>query len=243
MRQEYSADCRVKLAGGTLWIYVPVQDLFEKSKKPEKVKEKFAIEENKSVLRDGVFKVNYLVKPIPEQEKIQEYGFNKTEMEKINHAWEVLRRIIFSMDSAERDQIKFYVIIGADTKKGLMLSETIYYKDMLKVLYRFISPDEYHHRIIIDTRIAPAIINDRLGLSIDYRDISLPEFICDQIQHRINLKFQKPEVSHGADVDKEVVKTMIETLAIYEFDNFRTAELMNLYTNKKTVMTQKELKK
>ena len=243
MRQEYSADCRVKLVGGTLWVYVPVQDLFEKSEKPEKVKEKFEIQENKSALRSGVLHVSYLVRPIPEQEKLQEYGFNKKEMEKINHAWEVLRRIVFSMDRAERDQIQFYCIIGADVKNGLQLSETIYYKDMLKVLYRFISPDEYHHRIIVDTKLSPAIIGDRLGLSVDYRDIAMSQFLCDQIEHRVNMKFQKPEVSHSADVDKEVIKTIIDTLRIYEFDNFRSAELFNLFTNKKTLISQRALRR
>jgi hypothetical protein len=243
MKQEYSIDCRVKLAGGTLWVYVPVQDLFEKSQKPERVKEQFEIQENKSALRSGVFHVSYLIRPIPEQEKLQEYGFNKKEMEKINHSWEVLRRIVFSMDRGERDQIQFYCIIGADIKNGLQLSETIYYKDMLKVLYRFISPDEYHHRIIVDTRLSPAIIGDRLGLSVDYRDISLFQFLCDQIEHRVNLKFQKPEVSHGADIDKEIIKTIKDTLRIYEFDNFRSAELFNLFTNKRTVISQRALRR
>jgi len=47
----------------------------------------------------------------------------------------------------------------------------------------------------------------------------LEEFIADQIQNRIKLKFQKPEVPANADIDKEVLKIVNYTLAAYQFKN------------------------
>lgn len=235
LKEEYQTEARARLVGGTIWIYVPVENLFEKTtgKDPDdKVKERFDVQENESLLRDELLSVSYLVKPIvPEREKDQGYKLNKKAMEKINHAWEVMRRIAFSMKPAERDEIKFYVLMAGDVINGFELRETIYYKDLIKVLYRAISPGEYHHRVAVKSGIRPEIIGDTKGERINFTEMKMEAFLCSQIEHRIGLKFQKPEVEQNADIDREIRKIVVETLKIYEFSNFRVAELTNLLTN------------
>jgi len=66
----------------------------------------------------------------------------------------------------------------------------------------------------------------------------LEEFLADQIQNRIKLKFQKPEVETGVDIDKEVLKIVTYTLAAYQFKDFSLVELANLATGEKVILNQ-----
>jgi hypothetical protein len=159
------------------------------------------------------------------------YKLNKKAMEKINHAWDVMRRVVFSMDRKERDEVKFYVLLAADTSNGLQIQETIYYLDLIKVLYRAISPGEYHHRVAVKSGLRPELIGDAEGKNIKFFDVKFRDFVCNQIEHRVGLKFQKPEVAQSADLDKEIKKSVLEVLSIYSFTDFSVAELTNLMTN------------
>lgn len=237
LRDEYKMKARSRLVGGALWVYVPVDELFERTKgndPADKIRERFEIQENESVLREGLLRVSYLVKPIvPEREKDQGYKISKKAMEKINNAWEVVRRVLFSMSARDREQVQFYVLMAADVSNGLEIRETIYYKDLIKVLYRVISPGEYHHRVAVKSGLRPEVIGDWEGNSVKYADVKFKDFLCNQIEHRVGLKFQKPEVEQSADADKEVRKVVLEVLTIYGFTDFTVAELTNLLTNSK----------
>ena len=66
----------------------------------------------------------------------------------------------------------------------------------------------------------------------------MEEFIADQIQNRIKMKFQKPEVEANVDIDKEVLKIITYTLGAYHFKDFTLAEIANLATGKKIILNQ-----
>jgi len=235
---EYKLDIKAKLIGHTLWVYVPVEGLIEKSDKPEKYVEKFNIELNESEFADEILKLRYSIKPIPEQEKYQEYKYNKKILEDINNVWKVLRRVIFSMKCTKEEEPKFYSLIIADINTGIQIKELLYYLDLKKVSYGYISWDEYQHRSIMDQNISPELIGDKEGLHINYKDITLEEFLLVQIQHRIKLKFQKPEVNKNADIDKEIIKIIEYTIKTYDFKDFSAVELNNLLNNSRIILNQ-----
>lgn len=241
-KNEYNIDVKVKLAGSTLWIYLPVEDMLVKSDKPEKYLERFAVEDNKADFKSGVLKVEYIIKTVPEKERIQEYTYNKAVSEKINNVWKVLRRVLFSLKrSKEESEPQFFCLVIADTKNGFATKETFYYLDLKKVSYEFISWTEYQHRVIEESDISPGAIGDKEGLHLNYRDITLKEFVAGQIQHRIKLKFQKPEVDKNTDIDKEILKVIIHTVKTYNLRDFSYAELNNLLTNNKTILNRAAL--
>jgi len=241
-KKEYKLDTKVTVAGSTLWIYLPVEDMISKSEKAEKYVERFEIDANKDEFIDGSLKLEYLIKNIPEKEKSQSYTYEKRASEKMNNVWKVLRRVLFSMDrSQEGNELKLFCLVTADIKNGFETRQIFYYQDLKKVSYGMISWNEYQHRTVDETYVSPKIIGDKDGLHLTYKDITLGEFIAGQIKHRINLKFQKPEVGKNADIDKEILKIVIYTIKTYNFRDFATAEFNNLLTQNRITLDRQEV--
>jgi hypothetical protein len=241
LQNEYKLKAKARLVGQTFWLYLPLEDIFEQAKKPEKVVERFEIQENDNDFKNNRLRLNYLIKTVPEREKSQGVAFKKVALEKITNAVLAMRRVIFSLGPKDRNAVKFYCLIASDIKNGYVIKELFYYEDLKKVTYDFISVDEYRHRVIVDSGQSLRIIGDREGRNIAYSNITLKDFVAGQIIHRINLKFQKPEVKANADIDKEITKIVVETLNIYKVENVSAAELNNMVSKKKTVLSEQEI--
>ena len=185
--------------------------------------------------------MNYLVRPTTEKEKQQEMALDKSVNEKIFNVLQVIRRVLFSMGNSKKDTPQFFCIVTADIKNGFEIKQVFYFLDLKKLSYSFISQTEYQHRIVQDTAISAAIIGDRAGSHLNYQDITLKDFLADQIQGRIKLKFQKPEVAANVDIDKEVLKIATYTLDAYQFKDFSLLEMNNLATGKTITLNQTAL--
>jgi len=238
-KKEYKLDLVTKVVGNTLWVYMPLENLISKPAKPEKYTERFLLEEQRNSLNEKILKVNYLVKPVPEKEKQQEMAMDKTVNEKIFNVLQVIRRVLFSMDNSKKDIPLFFCIVTADIVNGFEIKQVFHLMDLKKLSYGLMSQTEYQHRIVQDTAMSPLIIADKEGNHLDYRELTLEEFIADQIQGRIRLKFQKPEVERSADIDKEILKIIANTLKAYEFTDYNLIETMNLATGLKNIFDQK----
>jgi len=232
-KNEYKLDVKAKLVGSTLWIYLPVENMLVRSDEKEKYTEKFEVKDNKAEFSGQALKIDFLIRPIKEKEVSQEYKYNKEVVEKMGNVWKVLRRVVFSLERKHTPEPKFYCLVTADINLGFEIRELIYYLDLKKVSYEFISWGEYQHRSIQDSNADVQIINDREGNHLEYKDFTMPEFITRQIQYRIKLKFSKPEVEGNADIDKEVIKIIAYVLDIYGFRDIEEAQLHNLATNNK----------
>lgn len=232
LQQEYEVPAVVKRVGGSLWIYLPLPVLFEKSDKPEDIVQNFAILRNDKSLSDGKLTLDYSIRKTGPNKKQQDMRMNRESAETINHAWEAVRRVLFSMDRKEAAEISFLTIVAGDIKMGLEISQTFYCEDIKKVTYRYISPGEYQRRASFGSSISPEIIGDTQGNHVDFRDIRMDDFIADQIQYRINLKFQETGISPEADIDKEIEKIVFNTVGIYGFPVFSSVELNNLETKR-----------
>ncbi|MDD5561584.1 MAG: hypothetical protein PHT50_05595 [Candidatus Omnitrophica bacterium] len=238
-KKEYQLDIVTKLAGRTFWVYLPLENIIIKSDKPEKYIERFLVEDKKNWFNQRILEISYSVKPVPETEKQQEMTLDKSVNTKIFNVLQVIRRVFFSMDNREETKSPiFFCIVTADIANGFELTQVFYYMDLKKLSYGFISQTEYQHRIVQDTGVSAQIIGDREGEHLVYRDITLDEFLADQIQGRIRMKFQKPEVGKNADIDREVLKIVSLTLNTYAFKNFNLVEMTNLVTGAKTILNR-----
>jgi hypothetical protein len=237
-KKEYKLNLTTKLAGQTLWVYMPLEEIVSKPEKPEKYTERFLIEEKKNTLSDGILRVNYSIKPIAEKEVQQEMALNKEVNEKIFNILQVIRRVLFSTDRSKIDNPLFFCIVTADIKNGFELKQTFHLADLKKLSYGFISQTEYQHRIVQDTAVSSLIIDDATGTHLDYQNITLEDFVVNQIQNRIRIKFQKPEVEKNANIGKEILKIVNYTLNAYNFRDFTTLEMIDLLNAKKTIFNR-----
>ncbi|MGD0336967.1 MAG: hypothetical protein ABSB18_07740 [Candidatus Omnitrophota bacterium] len=238
-KKEYKLDVKVKTVGKTLWLYMPKQDILEKTK--EKYTDKFEIESNEAVFEKGRLQIKYSIKAIPDTDKIQEYKYTKSVLENVSNAWKVIRRVVFSMENSQEDQPHFFCLIAADTVNGIELRQIFYYLDMKRIFYGLMSWEEYSHREIQHTKVDSNITGDEEGRHVDYHGISMEEFLADQIQQRIKVKFQKPEVGKNADIDKEIVKVVAYTIKNYGMKDFSFAELDNLIGGGKIILNRAAL--
>ena len=237
-RKEYQLNLITKLVGQTLWVYMPLEDIITKPQKPEKYIERFLVEDKKNSLSEGILKVSYSIKPVEEKELKQEMALDKAVNEKIFNVLQVIRRVLFSTDHSKINNPLFFCIVTADIKNGFEIKQVFHLSDLKKLSYGFISQTEYQHRIIQDSTISALIIGDSQGTHLDYQNITLEDFIANQIQNRIKIKFQKPEVEKNADIDKEVLKIVTYTIDAYNFRNFYLLEMIDLLNAKKTILNR-----
>jgi len=237
-KKEYQLNLVTKLTGQTLWVYMPLEDIITKSDKPEKYMERFLVEDNKSSLAEGILKTSYAIKPIPEKETQQEMSLDKKVNEKIFNILQVVRRVLFSTDNSKTNSPLFFCIVTADIKNGLEIKQIFHLSDLIKLSYGFISQTEYQHRIVQETLASALITGDTEGTHVDYRNITLEDFITGQIQGRIRIKFQKPEVEKNVDIDKEILKIITYTANAYNFRDFSSLEMINLVSAKKTTLNR-----
>ncbi|OGX19030.1 MAG: hypothetical protein A3K83_00545 [Omnitrophica WOR_2 bacterium RBG_13_44_8b] len=240
-KKEYKIDVTVRREGSTLWVYMPLEDMIVTLDKPEKYTETFSIEENAGGFKDGWFNFQYNIKPVPQEEKLQNVSLDKKVMEKINSVLKVLRRVLFSMEKLKKGEPQFICIIAADTKNGLILKNTFYFKDFKKFLYGFISLTEYQHRAIDEVDKTSAVIQDKEGVNLTYHDFGMEEFSSLQILHRIKLKFQRPEVDKNVDIDKEIIKVVTHVIKTYELKDFSAVGINNLLTQNRVTLSRQAI--
>lgn len=239
--KEYKIEVQAKLFGKTLWIYLPLEDLLQKTDKPEKYTEAFTVDQNKAAFTNDVLSVDYLIKSVPEQEKTQEYKYDKAAIEKISNVWKTVRRVVFSMERSNGDEPEFYCLVTSDIKNGFETKEFFYYLDMIKVSYDFISWTEYQHRSVQETEASADIIADKEGKHLVYRDMTMQEFAAAQVEHRIKMKFGKPEVQKNADIDREVIKIIAYVAKIYDLKDLNGVVLYNGDTKNRVILNRPAL--
>ena len=237
-KKEYKLQLTTKLVGQTLWVYIPLENIITKPQNPEKYIERFLVEDKKNTLSEGILRVSYSIKPVAEKEVKQEMSLDKKVNEKIFNVLQVIRRVLFSTDNSKTNNPLFFCIVTADIKNGFQIKQIFHLLDLKKISYGFISQTEYQHRIVQDTLVSALIIGDSQGTHLDYQNITLEDFIASQIQNRIRIKFQKPEVEKNVDIDKEVLKIVSYTVDAYNFRNFTLLEMVNLLNARKTIFNR-----
>ncbi len=235
-KNEYQIEVTARLVGSTLWVYMPVEDLFIKNPAPEKYPEKFRVLANAGSIKGRRFTGEYHIKPVPPKDKSQDYKINKAVSEKIGILWKVIRRVVFSIEPSQRETIKFVVMVIGDVKNGFEVTEIFYLRDLKKVSYNLMSIWEFQHRVIQDSQVSPLVIGDRTGRHLTYRDITMAEFIAKQIEYRVSLKFQKPEVEQNVDIDREISRIIRDTLRMYEATDVEEVSFKNLELNKNVTL-------
>lgn len=237
-KNEYNIPIVSKLQGQTLWVYIPLEEeLFIDTDKPQEYSKKFEVKSIDGSLAGGLINLDYGIQEIPEAKESQNKKFNPQAMDKINKIIRSLRRVVFSLRN-DGYEPKFFIVVTSDIKNGVELIETTYIDDLKKAFYGIISWSEYQQRSLQDIKVSLEAIGDFEGRHIKFQDIDFKEFLVEQIKQRIRLKFNRAEVEKGADIDKEVLKSIKNVLETYKFKDFLVLELKNLITDNKTSLSR-----
>ena len=237
-KNEYNISIVSKLQGQTLWVYIPLEEeLFIDTGKPEEYSKKFEVKSIDGSLAGGSINLDYNIQEIPEAKESQNKKFNPQAMDKINKILRSLRRVVFSLRH-DKYEPKFFSIVASDIKNGVELIEITYIDDLKKAFYGIISWNEYQQRSLQDIKVSLESIGDFKGRHLKFQDIDFKEFLVEQIRQRIRQKFNRAEVEKGADIDKEVLKSIKKVLEIYKFQDFLVLDLRNLLTDKKISLSR-----
>jgi hypothetical protein len=237
-KNEYNIPIVSRLKEQTLWIYLPLEEeLFIDTDKPLEYSKKFEVKSIDGSLAGGLINLDYGIQEIPEAKESQNKKFNPQVMDKINKILRSLRRVVFSLRH-DGYEPKFFIVAASDIKNGVELIETTYIDDLKKAFYGIISWSEYQQRSLQDIRVSPEAIGDFEGRHIKFQDIDFKEFLVGQIKQRIRLKFNRAEAEKGANIDREVLKSIKNVLEIYKFKDFLVLDLKNLITDNKTSLSR-----
>jgi len=124
----------------------------------------------------------------------------------------------------------FFVFVIADVIKGLEASTTIYFDDIKKILSPIsaLPLSESTNRYIMDIKGNKAAIGDTTGKHLDYKEITMPDFLAKQMINRINFKYTRSSFSPGEDTIPELLKIAARTLQLYDYTNFNKLIIKNI---------------
>ena len=127
----------------------------------------------------------------------------------------------------------FIVIVIADIVNGIESKLLAQMRDLKQGMSDNFFMEEYTKRLIYsDPRGGMEIIGDRAGAHLDVHEITLPEFLTEQILYRIKFKYQRSDFPPDADTEDEIMKIVNETVQAYGFADYTAVKLTNLHENK-----------
>jgi hypothetical protein len=190
----------------------------------------------------------------------KEYGikegklFDPEMVDKLRNILTTIGRVLISSDNTP----EFYALVASDINIGIdytLIGNTL---DIKKSYANFIPWTEANRRYVLRLNLAPEAIGDLNGEHLKAYDVTLPDFLAEQIGQRIGMKFQedewkkyfKVEKANGRfanntfaieysineiskpdkeiDIKEEILNIITYCLKSYEFKDFSGLELTDL---------------
>ncbi|MFH0913496.1 MAG: hypothetical protein V1884_04370 [Candidatus Omnitrophota bacterium] len=203
----------------------------------------------------------------------QDYGkkddkvFDEEILEKLRNILTTIGRVLISSNHTP----EFFGLVASDINIGLDYAIFANTLDIKKSYAGFIPFTEMQKRYIIKFGASPAAIGDTTGKHVQIYDVTLGNFLAQQIAQRISGQFQaegfnkyfKVEKSDGlfnnnafifaysikeilnpeknVNVMKEILRTITYCIKTYEFRGFSNLEITDLVTQDKLVLSKEEL--
>jgi len=242
-----------RLIDSTLWLYIAAEkEILTIEKLPEKPDEAKKEPETTFLQIKGessgdfkfYFNIYKIPKPITEKTEPSASGitenFTDIAQEVTNKIYSSMADLLFSSNSKN---LKFFVVCIADIKKGIEMKTIINRSDLEKYVVNIIPVEEFHNRTIIKVKGDKKIVNDKTGKHLDYKDISLADFISELSVQQVKQEFSKfkEEEKDSQKTQELILKTLYKLSKIYEFNDFPAVETQDASLNKTQSLTRYEL--
>lgn len=238
-KKEFNLDIKSVIVGKTLWVYLPLDNLFTKSDKKNLIKYDVSSDTTTQYI-DNTFKSKFSITELDKPKELpQEIEFDKDAIKKIRN---ILTVVALKYLSSSSRNIDFIRLVYADVKAGIEMIETDYAIDLKKAYRGVIPQDEYNRRIVQDFNQNFDIIDDYEGRHLEYQSLEMPEFISKQITQRIRSYFSKyASGQKRKNIIKEIEKIILDTTRIYNFTDYSYVELNDLKTGNVITLSPKSL--
>ncbi len=143
------------------------------------------------------------------------------------------------------DAPDFFIFVVADIKNGIEAQTTIYSKDISKILSPVIQlpAEEATTRYLVDIHGDKGIINDKEGTHLDYKSLTLGDFLAKQIINRINFKYTRSSFPPSDIASDEILKAVAKSISLYSFNDFTEVILSDLRAGTTTHFSKADLER
>jgi hypothetical protein len=138
----------------------------------------------------------------------------------------------------------FFVFVIADIQRGIEAETIVYHPDIQKILSPVVPmpAEESSRRYLVDIRGDNAIINDAKGKHLDYQDLTLAEFLAEQIVNRVNFRYTRSSFPPSGLPADTILSEAVKTLDLYKFTDYSGVRLHNLATGAEDEWGREDLK-
>lgn len=231
-KEEYKLDVITKSAPNTLWLYAPLPRIMHKQ---------YGIEKDKFLDEEIV--------------------------EKLRNILTTIGRVILSADRSP----EFYCLVASDTNEigidYVLIGNAL---DIKKSYAGFIPWTETNRRYVIEVKLNPEALSDAEGKHIQPYEIKFEDFLAKQIAQRFYATLQEEKIKKYLEIEKitgsfsertfyfeyaikqqepqkldlkqELLNILSYVIQTYEFDDFIMAEIKDLNSQDKLVISKARLK-
>lgn len=258
----YPLDINTTISGKTFWIYIATKKdivtLSPASSTGGLTPEKFIkfMEIKCNYQADSMFALDYIFLKYSEEEKAQEKdmfeqaaGGTLLYQDYTDTIIEILQKTYSSIgDIIDKAQdMNFFAIVVANIEKGIKITFVMHRLDIEQFLLGMLPSDEFYNRMIIKSEGSKEIINDRYGLHIKYNDISLINFLREQIVNNARAtiaemeRYEPEKLKFLEKLDDILLKSVYDVSTKYKFNDYQLVEIKNIVTNEKLSLSKAEL--
>ena len=251
-REEYKLNITTKRLKNTYWIYVTTpESLFDfesenaSFKKPGlKFKQRFSV-----LFTDGKFEkpsFHFEYDIIDKKKSPEGYGYKTSyskQYSKIhNNIFTAVAGAFLDVDPGSTPKLPdFFVTVVADITRGIEAQGTFYIRDFKRYMSGDLPHEEYIKRYLSKTKGDTAIINDKSGAHLDYKETEWPQFNSEQILNRMAFQFAQSDFPPQGSAEDAILKIIADTTRYYQFDDFDSIRLNNLRTATEYLFDKKQL--
>ena len=258
---EYPLHTSTRVVGKTFWIYIATEkDLLTINSTsgvggvmPEK---NIKFMDITCQYESSTFNLNYIFLKYSAEEKAEEKDLLKKTVggttlyqDFTDTTIVVLQKTYYSIGDIlrETEDFNFFAICLANIKKGIKITFVIHRVDIEQFLMNMLPPDEFYTRMILKTDGSKEIINDKYGLHVEYNDISLIDFLREQIVSNARAKVNELEKYSAQQLkainklDNIILKSVYDVTEKYEFDDFMFVEIENLISKERLTLSKRKL--
>lgn len=234
----------------TLYIYVPISfdllamkaDTQPQPPSPANAEKKRQLNFFETTFANQTITIHFDISLTPQYQKSPGYVSSYSdEFSKLHNS--LLTAIDRSFGDLNEDQPPpvFVVLYIVHVHDGVGVKNTFHYSDLKQYLQQTLPQEEYVKRYMTEMIGDRQFIENATGRNLNFRNITWPEFIAQQITYRANFKYTRSSFPPTDSDINEILAIVNDTVHAYDFGDFEAVRLKNLATGETSLIKKDQL--